>query len=124
MNLVDDTPIVPGDVHPAFAEGEAARQVLNDAEDDLRRYQLDVEPIHSKAGNLGLGAMPGAAATTTATTGESVPGAATYERTARSESPVGIEYDKAGSSPYPLQEADRIEAQQQETSRPEVANVA
>lgn len=123
MNLVDDTPIVPGDVHPAFAEGEAARQVLNDAEADLRRYQLDVEPIHSKAGNLGLGAMPGATATT-ATTGDSVPESTTYESTARNESPVGIEYDKAGSAPYPLQEADRIDAQQQETSRPEVANVA
>ena len=115
---------MPGDVRPAFAEGEAARQVLNDAEDDLRRYQLDVEPIHSKAGNLGLGAMPGAAATTTATTGESAPESTNYESTARSESPVGIEHDKAGSSPYPLQEADRIDAQHQETSRPQVANVA
>lgn len=58
MNLVDDTPIVPGDVHPAFQEVEAARQVLNDAEADLRDYQLNVDPIHSNAGNLGMGAMP------------------------------------------------------------------
>ncbi|WP_218836821.1 hypothetical protein, partial [Campylobacter coli] len=62
LNLVDDTPIVPGDAHPAFAEGETARQVLNDAEDDLRRYQLEIEPIHSNAGNLGTNAMPGTTA--------------------------------------------------------------
>jgi hypothetical protein len=36
LNLVDDTPIVPGDTHPAFAETEAARVVLNDAESDLQ----------------------------------------------------------------------------------------
>ncbi|KAI9871699.1 MAG: hypothetical protein M1823_008370, partial [Watsoniomyces obsoletus] len=59
LNLIDDTPIVPGDTHPAFAEEEAARQVLNDAEADLRDYRLDVEPISSNSGSLGVGAMPG-----------------------------------------------------------------
>jgi len=58
LNLVDDTPIVPGDTHPAFGGYEAARQVLNDAEGDLRDYELFVEPIPSQAGNLGTGAMP------------------------------------------------------------------
>jgi hypothetical protein len=114
LNLVDDTPIVPGDVHPPFAEVEAARQVLTDAEDDLRHYQLDVEPIHSNAGNLGVGAMPGAP----------VPESTTYESTVRSESPIGVQYDKAGSAPYPLEEADRVERQQQEVPRQEVSNVA
>lgn len=61
LNLVDDTPIVPGDTHPAFAEIEAARQVLNDAESDLQNYRLDVEPVTSNAGHLGAGAMPGKA---------------------------------------------------------------
>lgn len=59
LNLVDDTPIVPGDTHPAFSEIEAARQVLNDAESDLQNYRLDVEPVTSNAGHLGAGAMPG-----------------------------------------------------------------
>ncbi|KAF2134485.1 hypothetical protein P153DRAFT_362252 [Dothidotthia symphoricarpi CBS 119687] len=58
LNLVDDTPIVPGDVHPAFQEVEAARQVITDAEADLREYELNVDPINSNAGNLGVGAMP------------------------------------------------------------------
>lgn len=61
LNLVDDTPIVPGDAHPAFNGVEAARQVLNDAEADLRDYELHVEPIASQAGNLGVGAMPSSA---------------------------------------------------------------
>ncbi|EMD97146.1 hypothetical protein COCC4DRAFT_198054 [Bipolaris maydis ATCC 48331] len=119
LNLVDDTPIVPGDAHPAFSEGETARQVLNDAEDDLRRYQLEVEPIHSNAGNLGVGAMPG-----TMTAGAFVPESATNEGTARSESPVGVQYDKAGSAAYPLEEADRVSAQHEQTPRQEVTNVA
>lgn len=58
--MVDDTPIVPGDVHPPFENVEAARQVLNDAEDELRAWVPNIEPIHSSAGNLGAGAMPGA----------------------------------------------------------------
>jgi hypothetical protein len=59
LNLLDDTPIVPGDTHQAFANGEHARQILNDAEDELRSWQPNLEPIHSTAGNLGVGAMPG-----------------------------------------------------------------
>lgn len=126
LNLVDDTPIVPGDAHPAFTEGETARQVLNDAEDDLRRYQLDVEPIHSNAGNLGVGAMPGAAlpVATAGNAGTSVPDSTTYESTVTNDGPVGEQHDKAGSAPYSLEEAERVDAQQQEAPRQEVANVA
>jgi hypothetical protein len=54
----------------------------------------------------------------------SVPESTTYESTVRSESPVGVQYDKAGSAPYPLEEADRVERQQQEAPRQEVSNVA
>jgi hypothetical protein len=119
--LVDDTPIVPGDTHPPFGEVEAARQVLTDAENDLRRYQLDVEPIHSNAGNLGVGAMPGAP---TGATETSIAGSTTYESTMRSESPVGErQFDTAGSSAYPLEEADRVERQEQ-VPRQEASNVA
>lgn len=113
--MVDDTPIVPGDVHPAFSEVEAARQVLTDAEDDLRNYQLNVEPIPSQAGNLGTGAMPGSVASPTSTT---VPEQSTHAATTTSESPVADgQYDTRGSSSYPLEEADRVE-------RPEAPHVA
>jgi len=121
LNLVDDTPIVPGDVHPAFAETEAARQVLTDAEDDLKNYELQVEPIHSNAGNLGLGAMPGSA---TSATGTSVPDQSAYENTTTgSDSPIDAgRYDNMGSSSNPLAEADRVE-REEETSR-QVSHVA
>ncbi|KAF2747184.1 long chain base stimulates phosphorylation [Sporormia fimetaria CBS 119925] len=59
LNLLDDTPIVPGDAHPAFEGMDAGRQILNDAEDDLRNWQPNMEPILSTAGALSVGAMPG-----------------------------------------------------------------
>lgn len=57
--LMDDTPVVPGDTHPTFEGGEAARGILNEAEEDLREWRPSVEPIGSNAGALGSNAMPG-----------------------------------------------------------------
>ncbi|KAI9727341.1 MAG: hypothetical protein M1828_006961 [Chrysothrix sp. TS-e1954] len=59
LHLVDDTPIVPGDTHPAFEHEAQAHEVLNDAEVDLRSWQPSHEPIPSNAGNLSSNAMPG-----------------------------------------------------------------
>ena len=59
MNLLDDTPIVPGDTHPVFEGAEAARQVLNDAETQLRHWSRSISPIPSSAGKIGANAMPG-----------------------------------------------------------------
>ena len=59
VNLLDDTPVVPGDIHPTFENAEEAREVLNSAEKELRMWEMNVEPIHSNAGSLGAGAMPG-----------------------------------------------------------------
>ncbi|KAK4197875.1 putative sphingolipid long chain base-responsive protein [Triangularia verruculosa] len=39
LELLDDTPVVPGDVKPAYSHGGQARQILNDAEDDLREWR-------------------------------------------------------------------------------------
>lgn len=58
LNYLDDTPVVPGDVRPPFEHGSAARQVLNDAEEDLRSWESNLEPVHSSAGNLGTNLMP------------------------------------------------------------------
>ncbi|KAH7410232.1 Eisosome component PIL1-domain-containing protein [Phaeosphaeria sp. MPI-PUGE-AT-0046c] len=102
LNLVDDTPIVPGDTHPAFSEIEAARQVLNDAESDLQSYRLDVEPVTSNAGHLGAGAMPG-----------NIPAAANpaeqhsgIDQSVTSEEPPYSEtsYSAAGAGPFEKQE--------------------
>ena len=64
LNLLDDTPVVPGDTRPAFEHAAQARQILNDAEEDLRDWQPNLEPIPSAAGNMGINLMPGSAATT------------------------------------------------------------
>ncbi|TKA43333.1 hypothetical protein B0A54_05815 [Friedmanniomyces endolithicus] len=59
VNLLDDTPTVPGEERAPFENSEAAREVLNDAEAGLRNYSPSIEPIHSAAGRLGVNAMPG-----------------------------------------------------------------
>ncbi|KAL2127346.1 hypothetical protein VTI74DRAFT_10884 [Chaetomium olivicolor] len=41
LQLLDDTPVVPGDVRPPYSHASQARQILNDAEDDLREWRLD-----------------------------------------------------------------------------------
>ncbi|KAH7349133.1 Eisosome component PIL1-domain-containing protein [Pyrenochaeta sp. MPI-SDFR-AT-0127] len=127
LNLVDDTPIVPGDTHPAFTEAEAARQVLTDAEDDLRNYELQVEPIHSHSGDLGAGAMPGSAVNAT---NHSVPDNATFGSTTNREG-LNSErsYETQGAlqgggeaqAPSSVTEAERLEGQQQ-APRQEVAS--
>ena len=50
LKLLDDTPVVPGDVRPAYEGGAQARQILNDAEDDLRDWRPDVEDQEETAG--------------------------------------------------------------------------
>ncbi|KAI9754065.1 MAG: hypothetical protein M4579_004885 [Chaenotheca gracillima] len=61
LNLLDDTPVVPGDTRPAFENSHQARQVLNDAEDDLRDYRPDILPVTSSAAGLESNLMPAAA---------------------------------------------------------------
>ncbi|KAJ9603583.1 hypothetical protein H2200_011769 [Cladophialophora chaetospira] len=58
VNLLDDTPVVPGDVRQPFAQANEARQVLADAEQELQRWEPNLEPIHSNAGGLGSNLMP------------------------------------------------------------------
>ena len=64
LNLVDDTPIVPGDTRPPYQYGHQARQILNDAEEDLREWTPSLEPIPSSASDMGVNLMPGPGSTT------------------------------------------------------------
>lgn len=63
LNLLDDTPVVPGDTRPPFEHAHQARQVLNDAEEDLREWTPNLEPIPSAATNVGSNLMPTQAST-------------------------------------------------------------
>jgi hypothetical protein len=58
LNLLDDTPVVPGDIRPAFEHANQARQVLNDAEDDLREWTPDLEDVGSSAHMIDNSLMP------------------------------------------------------------------
>jgi len=57
LNLLDDTPVVPGDARPAWEHTNQARQILNDAEDDLKDWQPELEDVRSHA-NLDSGVVP------------------------------------------------------------------
>jgi hypothetical protein len=59
INLLDDTPIVPGEERPAYTNAESARQTLNDAEEGLRAWQPRHASILSQSSKLGSNAMPG-----------------------------------------------------------------
>jgi hypothetical protein len=63
LNLLDDTPVVPGDTRPAFECERQARQILNDAEEELREWQPNLEPVESSAMMLERNLMPAAAGT-------------------------------------------------------------
>ncbi|KAI1739420.1 Eisosome component PIL1-domain-containing protein [Xylaria scruposa] len=41
LSLLDDSPMTPGDAHRVYENGPAARQVLNDAEDDLKSWETN-----------------------------------------------------------------------------------
>lgn len=58
LNLLDDNPIVPGDTRPGFEHAHQARQILSDAEEDLREWHANLEPVRSTAGGLGTNLMP------------------------------------------------------------------
>ncbi|KEQ71654.1 hypothetical protein M436DRAFT_50799 [Aureobasidium namibiae CBS 147.97] len=99
LNLVDDTPIVPGDVHPTFSHAETAREVLNVAEDELRAWTPNVEPIHTNAGNLGTNAMPAAPVS-------SQGAAPTQHYAQQSEYPTQHSEHLTQQSEYPTQQSE------------------
>lgn len=60
LMLLDDTPVVPGDVRPTYEHGNQARQILNDAEDDLRDWTLNLAEVPTH-GSLDNNLMPSSA---------------------------------------------------------------
>lgn len=58
VNLIDDTPIVPGDQRKPFEHGDKLRDVLDDAEKDLRAWEPTVLPIPTHAGDIGADLIP------------------------------------------------------------------
>lgn len=56
LELLDDTPVVPGDTRGVYEHGSQARQILNDCEDDLREWQPEADqfrtPVTSRSPSL------------------------------------------------------------------------
>jgi hypothetical protein len=44
LQLIDDSPVVPGDQKEQYEHGPEARRILNDAESDLRAWEFNAEP--------------------------------------------------------------------------------
>lgn len=63
LQVLDDTPVVPGDVRPPYEGAAQTRQILNDAEDDLRDWQLPEGLLGEGTEGVG-GAMAGDATPT------------------------------------------------------------
>ncbi|PYI19961.1 hypothetical protein BO99DRAFT_383412 [Aspergillus violaceofuscus CBS 115571] len=51
LNHLDDTPVVPGDSPREYDQISATRQVIEDAENELRAWESSAEPIHTSAGD-------------------------------------------------------------------------
>lgn len=45
LNLLDDTPIVPGDKPPIYDKEREAREILKDAEDGIKDWREDFEEV-------------------------------------------------------------------------------
>lgn len=58
LNLLDDTPVIPGDIRGVYEHTNQARQILNDAEDDLKDWQPELEDVNSNA-HLHNNLLPG-----------------------------------------------------------------
>lgn len=57
LTLLDDSPITPGDARRVYEHGGAARQVLNDAEDDLKSWETNrgQDLVENEATGFGAG---------------------------------------------------------------------
>lgn len=58
LNCIDDTPVVPGDAPKAYDQSEQAKQVINQAEKDLRSWDRTDEPIQTSAGQMTDNLLP------------------------------------------------------------------
>jgi len=86
---------VPGDVRVPFEHANQARQILNDAEDDLREWQPELEDANSSAQGMGHDLMPGTASQSSPISGELENGRATEGTTVAEGSHLSARNDAA-----------------------------
>lgn len=59
LNLLDDSPIVPGGKRTEYNNVNAAREILMDAEREIQSWEANLMPIETHAGNLSSSLIPG-----------------------------------------------------------------
>lgn len=63
LALLDDEPVTPGDARRTYTHAAQGRQILNDAEDDLKSWVLQLDeatvPSAEDSGDLSTGAPTG-----------------------------------------------------------------
>lgn len=55
LELLDDSALSPGDVRVPYENGAQARQVLNDAEDNLKEWQPEYKPASESGSETSKG---------------------------------------------------------------------
>ena len=98
LNLLDDTPVVPGDTRPPFEHAHQARQVLNDAEEDLREWTPNLEPIPSAATEMSSNLMPSQAGTVATSVSGQSEEPSRIEGESTTGQPDNLSRDVSGSS--------------------------
>lgn len=58
LNILDDTPVVPGDCRHEYESAAEARGILNDAEADLRAWEPTYEPVSANTTGVDTSLMP------------------------------------------------------------------
>ncbi|KAI1913289.1 hypothetical protein LOZ53_001087 [Ophidiomyces ophidiicola] len=58
LNLLDDTPLVPGEDRKPYEGAESGKQILEEAEQELRSWEPVMEPVTSSAHGVGEGMLP------------------------------------------------------------------
>lgn len=61
LHYIDDTPIVPGDQREGYEHADASKNVIEEAENDLRSWQRSDEPIPTSAGEITDNLLPASA---------------------------------------------------------------
>ena len=101
LNLLDDTPIVPGEERQAFPSGAQMQEYMQDVESQLKNWSPSLEPIHSSAGKLGVNAMPGTSETLESPSSTTMSTAQQRVEQRERAQDEGREDDEQPAPPYP-----------------------
>lgn len=119
LNLLNDAPVIPGNVPEPFDMERDARQILHDAEEDLRVWTLNLEEVTTLAHTVVGGVLDGkAAASSTAMPAmQHVHPAQAHpvqlgvhpalRKISTGSNASSISFKSASDPPYPISDAER-----------------